>query len=115
MKLICSVALVLAMLIEPTSSKAEYGFAGVGAISCGKISQDYQSNPTGIETVMMTWAQGFMSGMNRGPQKGAQNGQYRDMAAMTIEAQQRALESIVMSIRRLSSERRYWTSTSNCH
>jgi len=91
MKLICSVALALALLIQPTSSKADVGFAGVGAISCGKISQDYQSNPTEIETVMMTWAQGFMSGMNRGPQKGAQNSQYRDMAAMTIEAQQASL------------------------
>jgi len=91
MKLICSIALALAMLIQPTSSKADYGYAGVGEISCAKISQDYQRTPTQIETVMMTWAQGFMSGMNRGPQKGAQNSQYRDMAAMTIEAQQASL------------------------
>ena len=45
-----------------------------------KIAQDYQQNPTEIGKVMMTWAQGFMSGANAALGKD----QYRDLAAMTI-------------------------------
>jgi hypothetical protein len=90
MKLICSIAFVLVMLIQPTSSRADFAYAGLGATSCGKIAQDYQQNPTHIETAMMTWAQGFMSGANAGL---LQNGRYRDLAAMTIEAQEASLRS----------------------
>jgi hypothetical protein len=64
MKVICSIALALAVLIQPTGSRADFALAGVGAISCGKLSQDYQRNPTQTENMMMTWAQGFMSGEN---------------------------------------------------
>jgi hypothetical protein len=86
MKLIWSIA--LALLIQPTSSKADYGaYAGVGATSCGKIAQEYQRNPTTMEGLMMTWAQGFMSGENLSPG----STQYRDLQAMTIEAQEQSL------------------------
>jgi hypothetical protein len=87
MKLICSIALALAILIQPT--RADFYYAGVGAISCAKIAQDYQQNPTEIGKVMMTWAQGFMSGANAALGKD----QYRDLAAMTIEAQEAGLRS----------------------
>jgi len=87
MKLICSVALAPAILIQPT--RADFYYAGVGAISCAKIAQDYQQNPTEIGKVMMTWAQGFMSGANIN--QWASNGQYRDLQAMTTEAQSRSL------------------------
>jgi hypothetical protein len=90
MKLICSIALALAILIQPTSSRADYAFAGLGATACGKIAQDYQRNPTGIEGLMMTWAQGFMSGANI---EELQNGRYRDLQAMTIEAQEQSLRN----------------------
>jgi len=87
MKLICSIALGLAILIQPT--RADFYYAGVGAISCAKIAQDYQQNPTEIGKVMMTWAQGFMSGANAALGKD----QYRDLAAITIEAQEASLRS----------------------
>jgi len=64
MKLIRGTALALAILIQPTSSRADYAFAGLGAISCDKIAQDYRQNPTVQEAMMMSWAQGFMSGAN---------------------------------------------------
>jgi hypothetical protein len=89
MKLIWSIALALAVLIQPT--KAEYAYTGVGAISCGKLSQDYQRNPTQTEGLMMTWAQGLMSGANASEIK--HSGHYRDLLAMTIEAQQESLRN----------------------
>ena len=76
MKLICSIALALAILIQPT--RADLYYAGVGAISCAKIAQDYQQNPTEIGKVMMTWAQGFMSGANI---EELQNGRYPRFAS----------------------------------
>jgi hypothetical protein len=75
------------MLIQPTGSRADFGIVGVGAISCGKLAQDYQRNPTQTDNMMMTWAQGFMSAMN----VSLTNGQYRDLAAMTLEAQEEDL------------------------
>jgi hypothetical protein len=89
MKLICSIALAFGILIQPTSSRADYAYAGLGATACGKLAQDYRQNPTLIETGMMTWAQGFMSGANAS----LTNGQYRDLQAMTIEAQEARLRS----------------------
>jgi len=84
------IALVLAMLIQPTSSRADFAYAGMGATSCGKIADGYRQNPTAIEGAMMSWAQGFMSGLNV---KELANGQYRDLQAMTIEAQEQNLRS----------------------
>jgi hypothetical protein len=86
MKLICSTVLVLGMLIQPTSSRADFAYAGVGATSCGRIAQDYQRE---IGKVVMTWAQGFMSGANMV----STDGQYRDLAAMTTEAQEQSLRT----------------------
>jgi hypothetical protein len=86
MKLIFSIALLLWILIQPTSSRADFAYVGVGATSCGRIAQDYQRE---IEKVMMTWAQGFMSGANMV----SKDGQYRDLAAMNIEAQEQSLKT----------------------
>jgi coproporphyrinogen III oxidase-like Fe-S oxidoreductase len=83
-------ALALAILIQPTSSRAD-SYAGVGATSCGQIAQDYRQNPKQIEIYMMTWAQGFMSGANT--TFGLERGQYRDMGAMTTEAQEESLRN----------------------
>ena len=85
MKLICGIALAVAILIQPTSSKADYSYAGMGAYPCSKIVQD---DPK-IEQIMMTWAQGYMSGANMS----LTNGQYRDLAAMTVEAQEESLRN----------------------
>jgi hypothetical protein len=58
-------------------------------LPCGKLAQDYQRNPGQTEGAMMTWSQGFMSGANMG----LTNGQYRDLAAMTIQAQEESLRN----------------------
>jgi hypothetical protein len=89
MKLICSVVLVTGLLIQPTSSRADYAYAGAGALSCGKLAQEYREDPAQFEHLMMFWAQGFMSGLNIGPQ----NGTYRDLQAMTTEAQKASLRN----------------------
>jgi hypothetical protein len=89
MKPICSIALALVFLIQPTSSKADDAYAGVGATSCGKLIQDYKQNPTQVEGAMMNWAQGFMSGANIS----LPPSQYRDLQAMTIEAQEKSLRN----------------------
>jgi hypothetical protein len=90
MKLIWSIALALAMLIQPTGSRAEeFSYAGIGAISCGEIAKGYRQNPTQIENMMVTWAQGFMSGQNLSPG----STQYRDLAAMSLDAQKESLRN----------------------
>jgi len=86
MKLICSIALALAILIQPT--RADFYYAVVGAISCVKIAQDYQQNPTEIGKVMMTWAQGFMSGANAALGKEPQRQQYSYLQAPHLQALQ---------------------------
>jgi len=91
MKLICSVTLALAILIQPTSSKADYAYAGMGATACGKIAQEYRQNPTAIEGLMMTWAQGFMSGENLSISP--RSTQYRDLAALSVDAQKESLRN----------------------
>jgi hypothetical protein len=89
MKLICSIALALAILIRPTSSRADVVISGAGSVSCGKIAEDYRKIPSDVEIWVMHWAQGFMSGANIN--QWTSNGQYRDLQAMTIEAQSRSL------------------------
>ena len=87
MKVVC-ISLALALLIQPT--RADYFVAGIGATACGKIAQDYRQYPTHIGTAMMTWAQGFMSGANI---CSLEHGQYRDLQAMTVEAQEQSLRN----------------------
>jgi hypothetical protein len=91
MRLICSITHALGTLIPPTSSRAEYAYAGVGTTSCGKLIQDYKQNPTQVEGAMMNWAQGFMSGANIS----LPPSQYRDLQAMTIEAQVQSLRKLL--------------------
>jgi hypothetical protein len=64
MKLICSIALALGLLIQPTSSRPDVVISGTGSVSCGKIAEDYRKLPADVEIWMMHWAQGFMSGAN---------------------------------------------------
>jgi hypothetical protein len=91
MKLVCSIALALGILIQTTGLWADYYYAGIGAISCGKLIQDYRQNPTQVDGLMLTWAQGFMSAVNANEM--LNHGTYRDLQAMAIEAQQESLRS----------------------
>jgi hypothetical protein len=85
MKLICSIALVVAMLIQPT--KADH-IVGLGAGSCGEIAEQFRSEPTETQHWMIMWAQGFMSGLNVYLEE---KGQYRDLQSMKVEAQEQSL------------------------
>jgi hypothetical protein len=60
-------------------------------VSCGKIAEDYRKLPADVEIWMMHWAQGFMSGANLN--QWTSNGQYRDLQAMTLEAQEQSLRN----------------------
>ena len=86
MKLIYRIALVLWILIQPTSSRADYVIQGIGLVSCGMIAEGYRQSPRAIEGSMMDWAQGFMSGASA-------SGQYRDLQAMTLDAQKASLRN----------------------
>jgi hypothetical protein len=86
-----TVGIVLAFGILASSSiswAAEFFYMGVGATSCGKIADNYRQNPTLWEGLMLTWAQGFMSGANTGL-----NGEYRDLNALSVDAQKQSLLS----------------------
>jgi hypothetical protein len=90
MKLICSIALAFGILIQPMGSRADFIIiSGVGSVSCGKIAEEYWKTPKDIERLMMYWAQGFMNGANLEHVSNA--GEYRDLGAMTIEAQEHSL------------------------
>ena len=65
MKRICSIALVLGILIQPTSSKAEFFMAGVGAVSCGTVAEGYRQDPTQTEGVMLYMGAGFYDWFER--------------------------------------------------
>jgi hypothetical protein len=84
-----AIVLAFGILLSPSSSwGAEYGVMGIGAMSCGKIADEYRQNPTAWETGMLTWAQGFMSGANV-----SLSGEYRDMGALSLDAQKQFLLS----------------------
>ena len=89
MKLICSIALVVAMLIQPRSSKADH-IVGLGAGPCSEIIEQYRTDPTVVQSWMMMWAQGFMSGLNVYLEE---KGQYRDLQSMKVAAQAQMLRA----------------------
>jgi hypothetical protein len=90
MKLICSVALALAILIQPTSSRAEDTlYVGLGAMTCGKIAEMYRQNPSVVEAVMMSWSQGFMSGVN----VSIRGVGHHDLGGVTVEVQKASLRN----------------------
>ena len=89
MKLIWSITLTIGILIQPTSSRADYVMQGIGLVSCGILAEGYPQNPRVIDGAMMDWAQGFMSGANAS----LTNGQYRDLAALSLDAQKASLRN----------------------
>jgi hypothetical protein len=89
MKLI--IALALAMLIQPTSSRADAVISGLGSVSCSEIAEGHRKLPDDTNLWIMFWAQGFMSGENI--RQWNSSGQYRDLQAMTNEAQERSIRN----------------------
>ena len=53
------------------------------------LAEGYRQNPKVIDGAMMDWAQGFMSGANAS----LTNGQYRDLAALSLDAQKASLRN----------------------
>jgi hypothetical protein len=90
-KLICSIALALAILIQPTSSKTTSVVSGLGSSTCAEIAETYRLTPRMAENMMMYWAQGFMSGANS--VRFVRDGEYVDLSGMTIEAQEASLRN----------------------
>jgi hypothetical protein len=88
--LIAILGFIAGIFIVPARSMADFAYSGLGATSCGKLADDYRNDPTTIEIAMMTWAQGYMSGMNV---SSITQGRYRDLAAMTLDAQKQSLLS----------------------
>jgi hypothetical protein len=51
---------------KEASSDSDEASAGVGSQSCAQFAQQYTATPDPTETLYFTWAQGYMSGFNRG-------------------------------------------------
>lgn len=85
------IAAVTAILAgQPTTSMADFAFAGVGAEPCGQLADEYRRHPSDAENAMMHWAQGFMSGWNMSL---APTGEYRDLAALSLDVQKHVLHA----------------------
>jgi len=83
MKPICGIALVVGMLIQPTTSKADMFVSGLGAVTCAKIADEYRRDPK-VEYMMVSWAQGFIRNHRN---------EYRDLAAKSVETEERYSKS----------------------
>jgi hypothetical protein len=82
MKLTHSV--LAALLIQPTIAIADpVGVAGAGARSCAEIAQFSRQNPDQASAMMLSWAQGYVSGLNVAG--GASGREVRDLAGMNTK------------------------------
>ncbi len=52
------------MLFSAGAAKAEFTVAGHEASTCAKFEKEYGAAPQVAEITYVTWAQGFMSGLN---------------------------------------------------
>lgn len=84
--------IVAVMMLVPIPVMAETAIMGYGVTTCSKLGNDL-SNPTmegsTIELFVMTWVQGYVSGMNA--QTLRLQSQYRDMAAFSTDEAKRIL------------------------
>jgi hypothetical protein len=82
--------IVAAMMLVPIPVMADVATMGFGNVTCSKLGNDL-SNPTmdgsTIELIMMTWVQGYISGMN--VQTLRLRKEYRDMAAFSTDEPKR--------------------------
>jgi hypothetical protein len=84
MKSTLRIALIGGLLLVTTNAMADFATMGIGTFTCGKFAEEYRTgSPTEVENVYFTWAQGFMSAANIG----LKSGSYRDMSAMTLDAE----------------------------
>ncbi len=76
-----------ALIFASNVARAEFAIAGHGANACAKFAEDYRVAPEVAEITYMTWAQGFMSGLNLNADKEKR----RDLSALKIDDQIRQL------------------------
>jgi hypothetical protein len=73
-----------ALLIQSTIAIADpVGVAGVGAHSCAEIAKFSSQNPDQTSAMMLSWGQGYMSGLNVAG--GASGREVRDLAGMNTK------------------------------
>ena len=80
-------AVLAVLLIEPTIANADpIGVTGAGALSCTEIRKSFRQNPDQTSAMMLSWAQGYMSGLNVA---GAASGRdVRDLAGIKTKDQE---------------------------
>jgi|GEM_PF-2435238 len=59
-----AMALAGMAMLAPCSGKADSAFAGVGSATCAQYAELVRLDPQRTHNMFLTWAQGFMSGLN---------------------------------------------------
>ncbi len=62
---------------------------GVGVATCARFNQEYAKNPALAENIFFSWAQGYISGMNRAML--ANRVPYRNMDSIALDRQRSGL------------------------
>jgi hypothetical protein len=81
--------IALAMILTATVANAQQQMVlrGFGASSCSEFAQAYREDPTTVEGLYFTWAQGYMSGANVAGRV------LRDLAGRSLENQEAHIRS----------------------
>ena len=76
-----------ALLVMSSNVRAEMEKMGLGVQPCAKFAKAFQGNPEATEGMYISWATGFMTGLNIAAAANKIN--MRDLGAMPIEEQKR--------------------------
>jgi hypothetical protein len=79
----------LSVLSSTNATAQQYVSMGAGTKSCAVFARTYKEKPKSADTIYFSWAQGYMSGVNR--TAGADSKDFRpaNLNAMSVAAQQR--------------------------
>jgi hypothetical protein len=66
MRLTLAVCCVVAWGGVASAEGKHFDVRGVGATSCGKYAETYRMNPRNADDLYISWAQGYISGVNSG-------------------------------------------------
>jgi len=84
--------ILAALLIQSTIAIADpIGVAGVGAHPCAEIAKFFSQNPDQTSAMMLSWAQGYMSGLNVAG--GASGREVRDLAGMNTKDEESVIRN----------------------
>lgn len=59
--------LFILSVVGTAKSEQQFALMGAGMTSCAEFARAYQKDPVGAGSFFFSWAQGYMSGINRGP------------------------------------------------